>query len=234
MMRQWMAPLAASALVLSAVPAVTVAAAPPAEWDGLVRVDSKRLALVYLLPGTDFRPYTKVMIDTPEVAFRKNWVRDYNSDHLSLTRQISTSDADKIKHRASDGFDKILIKAYQDAGYQVVQAPGPDVVLVRPGVLDLEIAAPDTMSPGMSVTWAVDAGEATVVLEARDSITNALLGRAVDRREAGDAVNGMPRSSVSNQADFAELFRRWAKASADGLTVLKAESPVAGEGFAER
>ena len=46
---------------------------PAAKLDGLVRVKSKRLDVVYLQPGADFRSYTKVMLDPTEVAFAKNW-----------------------------------------------------------------------------------------------------------------------------------------------------------------
>ena len=52
---------------------------PPTTWDGLVRVESKKLRLVYLRPGADFRAYSKVMLDPTEVAFRKNWLRNYNA-----------------------------------------------------------------------------------------------------------------------------------------------------------
>src|SRR4051794_19727407 len=72
--------------VLSTFAALAIAAAVPAyaqagkdNWDGLVKVKSKRLELVYLAPGADFRGYTKVMIDPTEVAFRKNWQRDQNN-----------------------------------------------------------------------------------------------------------------------------------------------------------
>lgn len=60
----------ASAILLAGVAA---AAKPPSTWDGLVLVGSKRLDLVYLQPGADFRGYSKVMLDPTEVAFHKNW-----------------------------------------------------------------------------------------------------------------------------------------------------------------
>jgi hypothetical protein len=43
----------------------------PDTWDGLVEVKPKRMDAAYLLPGADFRSYTKVMIDPSEVAFRE-------------------------------------------------------------------------------------------------------------------------------------------------------------------
>jgi hypothetical protein len=62
---------AAAALVLGATASVAKA---PATWDGLVHVKSKKVAALYLLPNADFRSYSQVLFDPPEVAFRKNWV----------------------------------------------------------------------------------------------------------------------------------------------------------------
>ena len=77
---------------------------------------------------------------------------------------------------------------------------------------------------------AVDAGEATFAIEARDSLTGQLLGRAVDRREAGEGPN-YRRSYSSNLADFEALFDTWARIAARGLTELKAASPVNTDGI---
>jgi hypothetical protein len=65
-----------------------------------------------------------------------------------------------------------------------------------------------------------------MVVEARDSQTGALLGRALDRRLAGDNQRFL-RNSVTNRADFRALFRRWARDSIDGLRRLQSTSPVA-------
>src|SRR5207244_2107883 len=64
----------------------------PDTWDNLVRVSSKKLDLVYLQPGADFRGYSKVIIDPTEVAFRKDWARDYNRDIRGVSRRVSEKD----------------------------------------------------------------------------------------------------------------------------------------------
>ena len=46
--------------------------------DGLVKVTPRRMELAWLRPGTDFRPYTKVMVDPTQVAFQPQWFKDYN------------------------------------------------------------------------------------------------------------------------------------------------------------
>jgi len=209
--------------------AITFSAALAAEnpspsWDGLIAVKSKRLEAVYLMPGADFRTYTKVMFDPVEVALKKDWLRDYNRT-TDLSGKISNADVQKAFETIRTKFTDIFAKAYSDAGYQVVTMPGPDVLRVRTGVMNLSVTAPDTRPAGSSRTYSREAGEATLILEARDSESGAVMGRAVDRELAGDTSRLM-RNSVTNQSDFSRLFADWAKESVAGLAELKALSPV--------
>lgn len=221
----------AALAVLIAVPSPLFAAEPPGSWDGLVKVDAKRLDLVYLLPGADFRVYTKILPDPTEVAFRKNWQRDTNQE--IATGRVSDSDARRILENARSGFEKIFQEAYQKAGYEVVTTPGPDVLKIATAVVNLDVAAPEVMSPGRSKTWSREAGSATLVVEARDSVTGALLGRAVDAQSTGD-FGPYLRNSVTNAGEFNSLFKRWAKIAADGLGELKTLSPIDANGQAVR
>lgn len=177
------------------------------------------------MPGADFRTYTKVMFDPVEVALKKDWLRDYNRSAGDLSGQISNADVQKAFETIRTTFSDLFAKAYRDAGYQVVTIAGPDVLRVRTGVMNLSVTAPDTRPAGRSRTYSREAGEATLILEARDSESGALMGRAVDRELAGDTSRLM-RNSVTNRSDFSQLFADWAKESVTGLTELKALSPV--------
>lgn len=75
------------------------------------------------------------------------------------------------------------------------------------------------------MTFTADARQATFVVEVRDSLTNQLLGRAIDQQLAGDTGAAM-RTSASNWGDFEDLFKTWAKISVQGLSELKSLSPV--------
>ena len=66
-----------------------------------------------------------------------------------------------------------------------------------------------------------------LVVEARDSVTGALLGRVLDRQIAGDSMPYL-RNSVSNRADFSRMFDIWAKSSVDGLKMLQMRNPAQG------
>lgn len=224
------AALALASVAALAAPLVYSAPAP-ATWDHLVKVKAKQFDQVYLLPGADFRGYTKVLMDPVQVAFRKDWQRNLNNSASSLSRRITNDDAAKIAERTRSGAAKIFTDAFKAAGYEIVTEPGPDVLRLAPNIIDLYITAPDTMSAGRSRTYTMEAGEATLALEARDSASGELLGRALDRERAGDSSMRLSwTTDVTNTADFERLYRRWAAQSVKGLQKLKDQSPLGPDG----
>ena len=196
----------------------------PASWDGLVLVPSKRTDLLYLQPGADFSGYTKVKIDRPEVAFHKNWQRDYNRDTRSLSSRVSDADVQGVISKAVDAADDIFRQAWSKGGYTVVEQPGPDVLRVKTGVLNIRVSAPDRSTTRM-MSFSNEAGTATLFVEARDSLTGALLGRAVDQQVVGDSMSTW-RTRASNRADFRDVIERWAQATVRGVAELKSRSPI--------
>lgn len=195
-------------------------------WDGLVEVKPKRMDAAYLLPGADFRPYTKLMIDPSEVAFHKDWMKRYNSTAATLSQRLTQEDAERIAGEARKVFDEAFAETLKAKGLQIVTSPGPDVLRLRPGVINLYITAPDTMSSGRSRTYTMEAGEATLFLEALDSTTSALLGRALDKRETRNTGRLSVSNSVTNLSDFKALFKQWAEICVKGFEDLRAMSPV--------
>lgn len=200
----------------------------PTNWDGLVEVKPKRMEVAYLLPGADFRPYTKVIIDPSVVAFQKNWLRNVNTSQPigALNRRISTSDAQKILQAAQQNFDQVFAETLTKKGFIVVSEPGPDVLHLTPAVANLYINAPDVDGPTMTRTYVMEAGEGTLVLEARDSETNTILGRVLDQRETRNSGGMQFSNQATNVNDFRALVNTWATIFAKGLDELKANSPV--------
>lgn len=226
MTRNLLVALAAAALLATAVVSPSSAASEEATWDGLQKVKSRKLDTAYLLPGADFSGYTKVMIDPLDVAFRKNWERDVNRASRSVSARVTAEDADRIRKDLGEAFHEVLVEDFDKAGYEVVTAPGPDVLRLCPGLVDVWINAPDTMPPGRSHTYTVEAGEATLVLEAHDSETGQLLGRAVDHRRTGDLGAWTWTTSVTNRAEFTRMFRQWSRILTNGMEALKEASPI--------
>jgi hypothetical protein len=213
----WMCLAAASAGAEDVVASAT--------WDGLIEVKPRRMDAAFLMPGADFRPYQKLMLDPATVAFRKDWMKRVNTG-TRLSQRVSQEDAEKIAAAARDNFTEVFTEAFRKAGYEIVTAPGVDVLRVRAGVIDLYIAAPDTQSSGRSRTYTMEAGEATLFLEVRDSSSGALLGRALDQRATRNTGNLTVANQATNLGDFRALFRKWADISVKGLDNLRELSPV--------
>jgi hypothetical protein len=215
-----------AALLWLAAPLAKAADEPKGTWDGLVEVKPKRIDAGFLLPGADFRPYKKIMMDPVEVAFKKDWMKDYNRDAATLSQRLTQEDLDNIAKAARENFEEVFTEAYRNAGLEIVTTPGPDVLRLRPGVMDLYITAPDNMTSGRSRTYTTEAGEALLFLEVRDSTTGALLGRALDRRNTRYTGSVQLSNRVTNLSDFRTLFKQWADISVKGFEDLRQLSPI--------
>jgi hypothetical protein len=200
----------------------------PTEVDGLIEVKSKKMQAVYLQPGADFRPYTRIMIDPSVVSFRKNWLQNQNNSQPmgAADRRISAADAQNILNAAQQAFDEVFSATLVKAGYAIVTAPGPGVLRLSPSVANLYIVNPQPNGPTMGRTFTVQPSEATLVLEARDSQTNTKLAVVLDEQETQSAGGAEFSSQSGNLADFKKMVDFWAATSANGLENLKAVSPV--------
>jgi hypothetical protein len=214
-----------AALTVLASIATASAADAPESWDGLIQVKPKRMDAAYLLPGADFRPYTRLMVDPTQVAFQKDWLKRINQDRRPSDR-VDDEQAQKILAAARSNFDDVFAEAFTKAGFTIVTAPAADVLRISTAVINLYINAPETMSAGRSYTFTAEAGEATLVIEVRDSLSGALMGRVLDRRETQGGAGMQMATRVTNQAEFRALFRQWAGTAVKGIDELKAHSPV--------
>lgn len=192
---------------------------PPEEtYDGLKRVQDSKVALAYVKPNADFSAYSKLLITDCYVAFKKNWQRDQNRDRTMGSRRISDTDMERIKGNVAQLFRDVFVEELDaEGGYQVVDEPGEDVLLIRPAIIDLDITAPDTMQAGRSRTYVSSAGAATLYIELYDSVSGEILARAVDRKAGRDYGRMQWSSSVSNSAEAKRVLRRWAGLLRQGL-----------------
>lgn len=209
--------LAAAAILTSTFPQAGTAN-PPANWDGLQQVPSKNADYLYLRPGADFSQYREVMFDPTEIAFQKDWQKEMNRSSRGFGR-VTDADIRNAIDEANPKLKGIFEKRFRAAGFTIASAPGPNVMRIFVGVANVNVFAPDRNTPSSSRTYAEYAGNATVVLEARDSQSGELLGRAVDHGVAGQSLV-MIRNSATNWADFETLFDDWARVSARGLRTL--------------
>ena len=217
-----------SIATLGAAVAAPSQAASPATYEGLVAVQSRDLDEFYLRPNADLAAYRKIVIDPVQVTFRKDWNKDFVDPHGSM-RRLLQDDVRLIAEETAATLQSAVAEAFKARGYEIAAAPGPGVLRLSPSIADLYVNAAENLATGGGITksFTKDAGEATLVLEARDSVSGTLLGRVVDHRTAreskGTQIGDVRRTTtVSNNFWFDATFRRWATTCAKAFEASKA------------
>ncbi len=191
----------------------------PAMPDGLIAVQSSTLDKLYLRPNANLATYRRVMIDPVQVEFQKEWLRRMNDPRY--VARLRPEDVQRVADETTANVARIVADAFRARGYEIATAPGPDVLRLSPRVTELYVNAPDIYPPGKTRSFTRDAGEATLVLEARDSGTGTLLATAVDHGTAQDMMRLTQATNVSNAFWFDALYRRWAMSSAAEIDAAK-------------
>jgi len=199
------------AMVILAVPNAAMAKEklPEVDKDGLHLVKHSKVRIAYVKPGATFDKYSKVKMLDCFVQFRKNWERDYNMDVIGLEGRVTDKDAEEIKKRLAKEFNEEFAKVLEKRGYPVVDDIGPDVLLLRPAIINLDVTAPDLMTPDMRTALVSSAGSMTLYMEFYDSATSELLARVVDPREDNGFMAQMA-NEVTNKAAADRIISRWA------------------------
>ena len=211
----------AATLLMLAAPAAPLA---QDSWEGLQKVRSSKLDEAYLLPGADFRTYTKVMLDPIQVSFSRHWEREMARPGATARPRVTAADADRLRAMMSEDFTRILAADLAEAGFEVATAAGPEVLRLTPVLTNVYINAPDTTQAVRVMSYTFEAGEATLAIEARDSEFGQLLGRAVDKRRTAYNPHLQWTNEITNRADFERLFRTWSGIVVDGIEALQSAS----------
>lgn len=191
---------------------------PPAERtdDGLVRVPARASGGVYRNLEATFTQYRRIMIEPLTVEFRADWRRSHPEADDAEVRRIET-EARKL-------FREELIDVMVDEGpYELAETPGPDVLIVVPRLLDLDIPAPESSTePGVR-SYAPHPVRMQLSGELRDSVKGVLLLRAiVFEGEQRYGFNEMRLANrVTNAHEMRIGFAKWARLLREALDVAK-------------
>ncbi|HVN45507.1 MAG TPA: DUF3313 family protein [Steroidobacteraceae bacterium] len=197
--------------------------APQVDKDGLHLYQQTDGRLAYVRPGATFTQYKRLALLDCYVEFSKSWVSEYNRDQRDLSRQIRPSDLDRAKSDLQTDFRRIFSEELQKGGrYELTTAAGPDVLVLRPALINIRVSAPDLMAPGRSVTLVESAGAMTIYLELWDSASNTLLARVIDNR-VDPRTYGQVASSVTNRAAADRMMRSWAEELRTRLDLVRGQ-----------
>ncbi|KAA1189604.1 DUF3313 domain-containing protein [Pseudohalioglobus sediminis] len=214
--------VAALAICL-ATPSVMADKLPDTTHDGLARVPDTKVEAVYMRPGADLGEYDKIAMLEAYVAFRKNWQRDQNRQAMTLSERISDEDMQKIRDALAQEFATIFAdELVTKGGHTLVKEGGAGVLILRPAIVNLDIAAPDTMSAGRSRSYTTTSGQMTLYLELYDGLTGDIIARIVDPKAIDDGFIHYT-NRVTNKADADRILRRWARLLNEHLAEVKSQ-----------
>jgi len=186
--------------------------------EGLVKIAVKGLDVVYAKPGATLAGYKKMMVRPISVAFQRDWERQ---SAPGSRMPIGAKDSQRIKDGLAALVREEVVRQLSDGGYTLVDAPGEDVLDVELSIIDLNVAAPDIQSAGRVETFAVSAGEMTLVAALRDSVTGDVAMRIFDRAQARESFRPQRITSVDNISEARDAAKGWAKALRKALDLAR-------------
>jgi hypothetical protein len=197
----------------------TIQTGPDAEvtFDGLVRIDNSAFSNAWIDPDVDLTQYTKIMPGGAEFEFRA--VKKSNS--ASMTRRpneseywISDENKEKVREIVTLAFREELM---QSKHFEFANTRGPDTLIIVGGLHDIVSRVPPDIA-GRGEIYLASVGEATLILEARDSLSGETIYRAVDRRSGEQADGYLTMSnSVRTVSEVRRMAKRWASRLRVGL-----------------
>jgi hypothetical protein len=167
--------------------------------DGLYRLNDSVLERAWVKPGVDLSAYDKIMVLPVGLTFKD--VPRHSRNSYPITDQQKQTLVDIVPEALGAELGKMT-------SYQLTSEPGKGTLSVYGAVLDIVSYVPPE-PVGRGATFVRTLGEATLVVELRDSVTGEVVARAADRRAVSPAF--VQRSNaVNNRVEVRNAARRWA------------------------
>jgi Protein of unknown function (DUF3313) len=177
--------------------------------DGLVRVQKSVADAAWVKPTLDLTPYKKLMVVSQGVSFRKlEPVSTFQARNESQF-PVKEENKERLSQELKTAFETELAKLER---YEIVTAPGPDVLLLVGAVIDVVSNIPpdiDSARFGRGGVYLTSVGDATLVIELRDSESGEILARAADRR-AAESPFAFEVNNVTAWSEVRRLASYWA------------------------
>jgi len=190
-------------------PAIDTSPDAEVTFDGLHKVTNSRADEAWARPGLDLSGYSRIMLVDAGIEYRPGGESGRTS--LARTRggpyELTEAQKERLQSVVTEAFHEELSRSEH---FSIVDEAGPDVLLVRGALLDVVSNVPPEPM-GMTDIYLTRVGEATLVVELRDSVTNAILVRAMDRRAAERPAGTLFESNrATNASEVRRLAQSWA------------------------
>ena len=207
----------------------TIDTSPGAEvsFDGLHKVKGGRMAEAWARPDFDVSSYSKVMVQGAGVEFRPGGWKGPLRD-IGPGGHYAVSESTKVMFEEQMG-EAFMAELSKSEHFTIVTEPGPDVLLIQGSLIDVISKVPLQRNP-QSDTLLSEIGQATLVFEISDSVSDGILYRATDRQTAKRTGSALTlSSSVTNIREFRLVAERWAIVIREGLESFMAPEDGATE-----
>jgi len=173
-------------------------------FDGLRRIENPDFAGEWIKPGAELARYNKILLATPNFHYRA-----MRGDGLSTSADFEVPEQrrDQFERIVTEAFEKELAKSKR---YEVTRDPGPDVLLAVAALYDVVSHVPPDQGE-RSQSFINEIGDATLVAELRDSQSNEVLARVVERRTVASPPALAVTSEVGVAAEIQNAAERWAR-----------------------
>jgi hypothetical protein len=189
---------------------------PQALSNGLQRVQTNKVALAYVRPGTDWTKYKTILLQKLIVpANARNAAPQGTFPEFGESYLLTASDVSQLQ----ETFSKSMHKVLGNNGFTFVTTPQADTLIVAPQVVRIILSAPIQNTregySGMGFTLSQGGGSIEVAAVLADGATNKVVAEVVDRKYGSD-VWGL-NNSVTNWAEARDVFDQRANDLSDRL-----------------
>ena len=196
--------------------------------DGLHRVNWEPFRTTYVKPGADLQRYNKVLVQEVTVSYKTPPRRaGLNRDAIVPNYALPDSAIASLKRYFHKAFVEELGKSQN---FAVVEAPGPEVLLISGHIVNLQIKVPPERDQAVDETdYTTSSGQMTLILDARDSKSGEPLVRVGQARAIQMGDGWYESDPVSNSGAVRDMFRTWAsdlRRELDKFHALPALPPV--------
>lgn len=198
----------------------TIQQGPDAElsFDGLHKVNNSQADEAWARPDFDISQYRKLMLVRSGFEYRQ--VKNQGRTTIERSRGGPYYLDEDRRRRFEELVGQVFIEEMgKIQNWEFTTEPGPDVLMVRGALLDIITYVPDLRDDLANTDlFVTSVGEATLVLELRDSLSGTILARSVDRR-AAERMGGqmMNANTVTNAAEVRRLVRFWGQRLREAL-----------------
>jgi hypothetical protein len=181
-------------------------------FDGLQRIDKGEFKLTYADPDVDFSVYSKYVPGPATFEFRAVKKTSTAQARRSNTNEYYISDRNRAK------LEEVVTGIFADELskseiFTETTDPGPDTLIIRGALHDIVSRVPPELV-GRGEIYLASVGEATLIIEALDSLSGEVIYRGIERRAIQRGGNQMV---LSNTATNWGEVRRWARCWATRL-----------------